>query len=71
MFIKQNKKSNEALSGSVYAVILFGILGSYLFLHSLVTYFIKIGKISAKIPEIGKTKAMFGLGTTMGVKMAQ
>ena len=28
------------------------------------THFIKIGKISAKIPEIGKIKAMFGLGTT-------
>ena len=30
----------------------------------LETYFIKIGKISAKIPEIGKIKAIFGLGTT-------
>ena len=30
MFIKQNKNSNEALSGSVCAVILRGILGSYI-----------------------------------------
>ena len=27
-------------------------------------YFIKIGKISAKIHEIRKTKAIFGLGMT-------
>ena len=27
-------------------------------------YFIKIGKISAKIHEIGKIKAIFGLGLT-------
>ena len=27
-------------------------------------YFIEIGKISAKIHEIGKTKAIFGLGMT-------
>ena len=27
-------------------------------------YFIKIGKISAKIHEIGKIKAIFGLGMT-------
>ena len=39
--------------------------------HLVMTFFIKIGKISAKIPEIGKMKAMFRLGTTMGVKRAQ
>ena len=64
MFIKQKKNSNEALSGSVYAVILFWILGKLPFPSHLVTYFIKIGKVSAKIPEIGKIKAMFGLGMT-------
>ena len=48
-------------------MILFGILGSYLFLHinkSLGKYFIKIGKISAKIHEIWKIKTIFGLGMT-------
>ena len=30
----------------------------------LVKYFMKIGKISAKIHEIGKIKAIFGLGMT-------
>ena len=45
-------------------VILLGILGSYLFLHIWGKYFIKIGKISAKIHEIGKIKAIFGLGMT-------
>ena len=37
-------------------------------------YFIKIGKISAKIHEIGKTKAIFGLGMTSiykAIKMAK
>ena len=35
--------------------------------------FIKIGKISAKIHEIGKIKAIFGLGTTpiLGCKNGQ
>ena len=28
-------------------------------------YFIEIGKISAKIHEIGKIKAIFGLGVTL------
>ena len=42
-------------------LILFGILGSYLF-SQLGIFFIKIGKISAKIHEIGKIKAIFGLG---------
>ena len=60
-----NKKSNEALSGDF--IWDFRMLS---FPSHLVTYFIKIGKISAKIPEIGKIMAMFGLGTTMGVKMA-
>ena len=46
------------------AVILFGILGSYLFLHILGKYFIKIGKISAKIHKLGKYRAFFGLGMT-------
>ena len=45
---------NEPLSYT--PVILFGILGSYLFHH--------IGKVSAKIHEIGKIKAVFGLGMT-------
>ena len=50
------------------AVILFGILGSYLFQYS-----IKIGKISAKIHEIEKIKAIFGLGMTpiQGLKNGQ
>ena len=36
-------------------------------------YFIKIGKIRAKIPEIGKIKAIFGLGMTpiYGLKICQ
>ena len=46
------------------AVILFEILGSYLFLHIWEKYFIKIRKISAKIHKIGKIKAIFGLGMT-------
>ena len=45
-------------------VILFWILGSYIFLHILGKYFIKIKKISAKIHEIGKVKGTFGLGMT-------
>ena len=49
--------------GLVNSVILFWILGCYLFLH-IGKYFIKIGKISDKIHEIGKTKAIFGLGMT-------
>ena len=32
--------------------------------YKAVIYFIKIGKISAKIHEIGKIKAIFGLGMT-------
>ena len=34
------------------------------FLSHLGKYFIKIGKISAKIHEIGKIKAIFGLAIT-------
>ena len=45
-------------------VILFGILGSYLLPSYMGKYFMKIGKISAKIHEIGKIKAIFGLGMT-------
>ena len=45
------------------SVILFGILGSYLFLH-IWENIIKIGKTSTKIHEIGKIKANFGLGMT-------
>ena len=52
MFIKQNKNSNEALSGSVYVVI--WDFRKLAFPSHLETYFIKIWKISAKIPEIGK-----------------
>ena len=43
------------------AVILFGKLP---FPSHLGKYNIKIGKISTKIPEIGKIKAIFGLGVT-------
>ena len=46
------------------AVILFGILGSYLFLHIWGFVLNKIGEISAKIHEIGKIQANFGLGMT-------
>ena len=35
-----------------------------LFPSHLRKYFIKIGKLSAKIHEIGKIKAIFGLGMT-------
>ena len=45
-------------------MILFVILGSYLFLHIWENVLIKIGKISTKIHEIGKIKDIFGLGLT-------
>ena len=38
--------------------------GKLLFPEHLGKYFIKIGKIIAKIHEIGKIKAIFGLGMT-------
>ena len=38
--------------------------GKLPFPEHLGKYFIKIGKISAKIHEIGKIKAIFGLGMT-------
>ena len=38
--------------------------GKVPFPEHLVKYFIKIGKICAKIHEIGKIKAIFGLGMT-------
>ena len=41
-----------------------GILGSYLFLHIWENILLKLGKISAKIHEIGKIKAISGLGMT-------
>ena len=46
------------------ALILFGILEKLPFPSHLVKYFVKIGKISAKIHEIGKIKAIFRLGMT-------
>ena len=54
-------------------VILFGILGSYLFLHIWENILLKLGKIRAKIHEIGKIKAIFGLGMTpiYGLKNGQ
>ena len=54
-------------------MFLFATLGHYLFLHILGKYFIKIGKIRAKIHEIGKIKAIFGLGMTpiYGLKNGQ
>ena len=39
-------------------------LGKLSFPEHLGKYFIKIGKISAKLHEIGKIKAIFGLGMT-------
>ena len=39
-------------------------LGKLPFPEHLGKYFIKIGNISAKIHEIGKIKAIFGLGMT-------
>ena len=55
----------------MYTVILFGILVP--FPTHLGKYFIKIGKIRAKIHEIGKIKAIFGLGMTpiYGLKNGQ
>ena len=53
--------------------ILFGILESYLFLH-IREYIIKIGKISNKIHEIVKIKAIFFIGNDAqykAVKMAK
>ena len=53
-------------------VILFGILGSYLFLHILENILLKLER-RAKIHEIGKIKAVFGLGMTpiYGLKNGQ
>ena len=53
-------------------VILFGF-GKLPFPTHLGKYFIKIGKIRAKIHEIGKIKAIFGLGMTpiYGLKNGQ
>ena len=48
----------------IYSVILFVILASYHFLHISENVLIKIGKINTKIHEIGKIKAIFGLGLT-------
>ena len=47
--------------------------GKLLFPSYLGKYFMKIGKISAKIHEIGKIKAIFGLGMTpiYGLKSGQ
>ena len=47
--------------------------GKLPFTTHLGKYFIKIGKIRAKIPEIGKIKAIFGLGMTpiYGLKIGQ
>ena len=46
------------------AVILFGMFRKLPFPSHLRKYFIKIGKIKTKIHEIGKIKALFGLGMT-------
>ena len=40
-------------------MILFGILGSYLFLHTWENIILKLGKKRAKIHEIEKIKAIF------------
>ena len=45
-------------------VILFGILGSYLFLHIWENILLKLGKLVLKIHEIGKIKAILGFGMT-------
>ena len=45
-------------------MILFGILGSYLFSCTFGKIYHKNGKISTKIHEIGKIKTIFGLGMT-------
>ena len=54
MFIKQNKNSNEDLSGSVYAVILFGNLGSYFSLHIWRHILLNLGKLVLKYLKLGK-----------------
>ena len=60
------------MTSQIVSVILFRILASYLFPSHLGKYIIKIGKISTKIHEIGKIKAIFGLGMTpKAVKMAK
>ena len=55
------------------SVILFWIFGSYLFFHIRENILYKVGKISAKIHEIVKIKAIFGLGMTpiLGLKNGQ
>ena len=45
-------------------MILFGILGSYLFLHIRENILLILGKYVLKIHEIGKIKVIFGLGMT-------
>ena len=73
MVVKRSQCSVKVTS-SCYTVILFGILGNYLFPSHLGKHFIKVGKISAKIHEIGKIKAIFGLGMTSiynALKMAK
>ena len=54
-------------------MILFGILGRATFTSYLGKYFMKIGKITAKIHEIWKIMAIFGLGMTpiYGLKNSQ
>ena len=54
LYNKMNKSQNAS-------VILFVILGSYLFLHIWENVLIKFGKISTKIHEIGK-KRPFWIG---------
>ena len=70
----RSKRSITPTSSSLSTVILFGILGSYLFLHLWEIYIIKIVKISTKIHAIGKIKAIFGLEMTpiyKAIKMAK
>ena len=47
---------------TIKPVILFGILGNYLFLRIWENILIKIGKISAKMREIGGNKGNFWMG---------
>ena len=57
-------KFEVATSNSLVGSDFIWDFGKLPFPEHLGKYFIKIGKISAKIYEIGKIKAIFGLGMT-------
>ena len=76
MFWLRNKKNNFQLRTLIWRPVFSDFIwdfGKLAFPTHLGKYFIKIGKIRAKIHEIGKIKAIFGLGMTLiyGLKNGQ